>query len=75
MLFKVNDVLEYNNGYYAIITLIEADNIFLDLSDGSHFIIKKHELINGVINGNIKIKHFTETLNPYLGLGKNLDYK
>ncbi len=64
MLFKVGDVLEYNNGYYGIINAIVDDDIFLDLSDGSHFYIKKRKLMNGVINGNIKIKHFTESIKP-----------
>ena len=43
MLFKVGDVLEYNNGYYGVITKIEGDDISLDLSDGSHFYIKKQK--------------------------------
>ena len=64
MLFKVGDVLEYNNGYYGIITAIEGDDIFLDLSDGSHFYFKKQKLTNGIVNGNIKIKHFTESFKP-----------
>ena len=43
MLFKEGDVLEYNNGYYGIIKAIVDDDIFLDLSDGSHFYVKKNK--------------------------------
>lgn len=41
MLFKINDVLEYNNGYYGIIRSINCDEILLDLSDGTTFLITK----------------------------------
>lgn len=74
MLFKINDVLEYNNGYYAIITKIENGNIFLNLSDGSNFIITKSKLINGVIKGNIKIKHFTENIKPLPWFNKKFNF-
>ena len=47
MIFKIGDVLGYNNGYHAIITDINNDDIDLDLSDGSRFIIKTSKLING----------------------------
>jgi len=64
MIFKVGDVLEYNNGYYGIINEIVDDDIFLDLSDGSHFYFKKQKLMNGVINGNIKFKSFSGNITP-----------
>jgi hypothetical protein len=64
MLFKVNDVLEYNNGYYAIIREINGDDIFLDISDGSTFFVTKSKLINGVAKGNIKIKNLVDGLKP-----------
>ena len=37
MLFKVDDVLEYNNGYYAIIREIDDNDVFLDLSSEGSF--------------------------------------
>jgi len=64
MIFKVGDVLGYNNGYHAIITDISDDDIDLDLSDGSRFIIKKSKLINGIVTGNIKFNSFSGNITP-----------
>jgi hypothetical protein len=74
MLFKINDVLEYNNGYYGIIRSINCDEILLDLSDGTTFLITKRKLINGVVNGNIKIKNLTDGLKPIPWLEKGLTF-
>jgi hypothetical protein len=73
MLFKIGDVLQYNNGYYGIIRSIGSDgDILLDLSDGSTFIITKRKLINGVVNDNIKIKSLVEDLKLIPWLGKRV---
>jgi len=64
MIFKIGDVLGYNNGYHAIITDINNDDIDLDLSDGSRFIIKKSKLLNGIAAGNIKFNSFAGNINP-----------
>tara|TARA_B100000900_G_scaffold130220_1_gene110147 strand:- start:385 stop:606 length:222 start_codon:yes stop_codon:yes gene_type:complete len=64
MIFKIGDVLGYNNGYHAIITDINNDDIDLDLSDGSRFIIKKSKLINGIAAGNIKFNSFSGNIKP-----------
>ncbi len=73
MLFKIGDVLQYNNGYYGIIRSIDSDgDILLDLSDGSTFIITKRKLINGVVNDNIKIKSLVEDLKLIPWLGKRV---
>ena len=72
MIFKVGDVLGYNNGYHAIITDINGDDIDLDLSDGSTFIITKRKLINGVVNDNIKVKSLVEDLKLIPWLGKRV---
>jgi len=64
MIFKVGDVLGYNNGYHAIITDINGDDIDLDLSDGSRSIIKKSKLMNGIVKGNIKFNSFGGNITP-----------
>lgn len=75
MLFKIGDVLQYNNGYYGIIRSIDSDgDILLDLSDGSTFIITKRKLINGVVNDNIKIKSLVEDLKPIPWFEKKFDF-
>lgn len=75
MLFKIGDVLQYNNGYYGIIRSIDSDgDILLDLSDGSTFIITKRKLINGVVNDNIKIKSLVEDLKPIPWFEKRFDF-
>jgi len=74
MLFKVDDVLEYNNGYYAIIREIDDNDVFLDLSDGSRFIIKRSKLINGVVKGNIKIKNLIDGVKPIPWFNKKFDF-
>ena len=64
MIFKIGDVLGYNNGYRAIITDINNDDIDLDLSDGSRFIIKRSKLMNGIVRGNIKFNSFSGNIKP-----------
>ena len=64
MLFKVGDVLEYNNGMYGIITTVRDEGIFLDLSDGSDFILSRSQLMQGIANGNIKFKSFADGIKP-----------
>lgn len=58
MIFKVGDVLEYNDGIYGIITHVRDKGIFLDLSDGSTFILSRSQLMLGIASGNIKFKAF-----------------
>ena len=64
MLFKVGDVLEYNNGMYGIITTVRDEGIFLDLSDGSNFILSNSQLMQGIAKGNIKFKSFSDGIKP-----------
>ena len=45
-------------------TDINNDDIDLDLSDGSRFIIKKSKLINGIAAGNIKFNSFSGNIKP-----------
>lgn len=56
MLFKVGDVLEYSNGYSAIIYNIDGEYITLELSIGEKFVISRRQLILSVVRGSIKIK-------------------
>lgn len=58
MIFKVGDVLDYNNGMCGIITRVRDEGIFLDLSDGSSFILSRSQLMQGIVRGNIKFKAF-----------------
>lgn len=58
MLFKVGDVLEYANNMYGIITHVRAEGIFIDLSDGSNFILTRAQLISGVAKGNISFRSY-----------------
>ena len=64
MIFKIGYVLGYNNGYHAIITYINNDDIDLDLSDGSRFIVKRSKLMNGIVRGNIKFNSFSGNIKP-----------
>ena len=64
MMFKVGDVLEYNNGMYGIITTVRDEGIFLDLSDGSDFILSRSQLMQGIAKGNIKFKSFADGIKP-----------
>jgi hypothetical protein len=58
MLFKKGDVLEYADNFYGIITDVKEDGIFLDMSDGSNFILTRSQAMLGIANGRIKFKSF-----------------
>jgi hypothetical protein len=58
MMFKPGDVLEYANNMYGIITHVRAEGIFIDLSDGSNFILTRAQLMLGVAKGNIKFRSY-----------------
>lgn len=58
MMFKKGDVLEYADNFYGIITDVREDGIFLDMSDGSNFILTRSQAMLGIANGRIKFKEF-----------------
>ncbi len=71
MLFKVGDVLEYSNGYSAIIYNIDGKYITLELSIGEKFVISRRQLILSVVRGSIKIKSFSNNVKPTLFIKKH----
>lgn len=71
MLFKVGDVLEYSNGYSAIIYNIDGEYITLELSIGEKFVISRRQLILSVVRGSIKIKSFSNNVKPTLFIKKH----
>lgn len=71
MLFKVGDVLEYSNGYSAIIYNIDGEYITLELSIGEKFVISRRQLILSVVRGLIKIKSFSNNVKPTLFIKKH----
>lgn len=71
MLFKVGDVLEYSNGYSAIIYNIDGEYITLELSIGEKFVISRRQLILSIVKGVIKLKSFSNNVKPTLFIKKH----
>ena len=71
MLFKVGDVLEYSNGYSAIIYNIDGEYITLELSIGEKFVISRRQLIFSIVKGIIKVKSFSNNVKPTLFIKKH----
>lgn len=71
MLFKVGDVLEYSNGYSAIIYNIDGEYITLELSIGEKFTIYRGQLLLAVAKGVIKFKSFSNNVKPPLFIKKH----
>ena len=66
MLFKVGDVLEYNNGYSAIILEIDDTHLIIETSDGYKQYLTISSIINGVVEGNINFKSLSGNIKPSL---------
>jgi len=71
MLFKIGDVLEYSNGYSAVILDIDDDFISLEISNGERFTLDKSRLLMGVTSGRIKFKSFSNNVKPTLFIKKH----
>lgn len=71
MLFKVGDVLEYRNGYSAIISNIDDDFINLEISNGEKYVVYRGELILAIVSGTIKFRSFSYNVKPPLFIKKH----
>lgn len=71
MLFKVGDVLEYRNGYSAIISNINDEFINLEISNGEKYVVYRGELISAIASGTIKFKTSSINVKPSLFIKKH----
>lgn len=71
MLFKVGDVLEYRNGYSAIIFNIDDDFITLEYSNGEKFTLHRSQLVSAIASGMIKFRSFSSNVKPPLFIKKH----
>lgn len=71
MLFKVGDVLEYRNGYSAIIYNIDDEFIGLEISDGEKITMFRKHLLLAIASGTIKFKSFSNNVKPPLFIKKH----
>ena len=73
MLFKIGDVLEYPNGYSAVI--LDIDNgyefITIEISNGEKFTLDRSSLVMGIASGRIKFKSFSDNVKPTLFIKKH----
>ena len=71
MLFKIGDVLEYPNGYSAIICEIDDEFIELEISNGEKITMFRKSLILAISLGRIKFKSFSSNVKPPLFIKKH----